>query len=384
MQPIEIITGPKEREKFTANTFLQYMRKSAPHWWTANDTSSECGWVFRGHRDANWKLVPSAGREQYREDEPFRRILENLGRQITAKDPRWQECAPNDRGIALRLWAHVLSIGKFMKLGQDLNFKVSQPPSIQFDFKDKISEILDYQLKTDKGFPLHFRGDIYFSILNGNGPFNFETGFNFLANTSIALAQHHGVPTFLLDWTENPSTACFFATSNADKNVKDSDLAVWALNAKLAESNTLKTIFELLSPISKVEILRPPKSDNQYLSSQSGVFASLHPLDVDWGQSIFPSLDTVIQRLAVTNLRQTYMERKDAGHPFIPNGIEQCIENFESQNEPLLRKVILPADQRLELQKLLLREGITKAHMMPSLDNVAKTSLNNLANELED
>ncbi len=369
MNYIEIVNGPKGEtggDTFDADTFLDYLRKSHQRWSGGDSENRDaCHWVFRGHNNKDYKLIPTAAREH----ELSKRG--SLLKQIKGKIKELPAFSEHFNGDEWKLnqLAQVLMtsrlLWRFAEFGMELGFFDSTIEGYEEGHvPDKI--LLDEELPKTLKLIGDADGHAFSMVGKKHGEVDYVhsyLAYPRLESQLSALAQHHGVPTYLLDWTENPWFAAYFASiEHEDK--QDKTICVWALNVNA----TKKGIYDLdiitrKSGIARISSYKPSRSTNEFLASQLGVFTYIDGSGIDWDRTgAFPDLEAVVNEYSEMASRS----------PEDKNSKE--MQRLFPTNTPILRKIQLNARFVPNLRKLLRIEGITKAHLMPTLDNVAQTS----------
>lgn len=162
----------------------------------------------------------------------------------------------------------------------------------------------------------------------------------------LALMQHHGAPTRLLDFTKSPYVAAFFALEGAT-----GDAAVFAINTPVLWNTKPKT-----SPKSSWDKINPSKNSN-------------------FEKYFLPSTYDFVWTGEPSQLDRRLMAQ--SGTFVVPGVIEKPVEDiltaYES-NQTLLKKLVLPARSiRGEGMRSLYRSNITNATLFPDLDGLAKS-----------
>lgn len=275
------------------------------------------GYVFRGHSQESFKLIPSALRPE-------------------GVDRFWKQ-TPSGRPIGhqhelvdFQINAEYALIREFYRLADRQGLEVPISDSIRANLAQEYD---------------------FFTTMPSFGPKKWIPDDLLEA---VALAQHYGIPTRLLDWTYDINVALYFAFNGAiDLNGR---LVIWAIN---------KEHLCFLKPTTSrinVDFITPHYAGNPNLSAQKGLFTH-------WQ----------IDRMPMQEQMEIMFSQN--GHPPLVDRrpLDELIASNMSGEDPIniFKRFTLPCSEARKGCQLLIKMGYGPARLFPGYQGVADQVLNN-------
>jgi hypothetical protein len=214
-------------------------------------------------------------------------------------------------------------------------------PDAHYDLKTSLICLGGEYARHEDDLLRNFRKYAYHDAVPGDSIWNW-----------LALAQHHGLPTRLLDWTFSPYVALHFATD--DLEFYHLDGVVWCVDyvqTKQLLPEKLKALLDREdSNVFTTEMLKEaaatlPDFDNL---AQDDYVVFLEPPSLD---------DRIVNQYALFSLMSSPTANLDL---------------WLAQHPKLSRRIIIPAELKWEVRDKLDQANITERVLFPGLDGLSR------------
>ncbi len=208
-----------------------------------------------------------------------------------------------------------------------------------YDLITKLQRVCDHNISLEKSIIRSFIKYGHLELSNTKSIFQ-----------KLALGQHYGLPTRLLDWSYSPLVAAHFATIDLEKY--DTDGAIYAIN--LEEANKL-------IPKKLKDFLDKHKTQTFTVEDLDFHFKNLEELENLEKDPFFIFFEPVSQIERITNQYALFSMVSKA---------DVTLSSLLPEDSNVFYKIIIPKEVKLEIRDKLDYINISERFIFPGLDGI--------------